>query len=156
MKNYNYFLHLSLIIGLILIMSCEEKSTEIQFNSELAQKLGADDYGMKKYTMAFLKRGPNRNLSEEETADLQRLHLDNIHKMAEDGTLLLAGPFLDDGDTRGIYIFNIESLEEAQKIAESDPAVQAGSLILDIRPWYGSAAVMKINEIHQQIAKIKI
>jgi len=76
--------------------------------------------------------------------------------MADDGTLLLAGPFLDDGDIRGIYIFNIESVKEAEKIAESDPAVQAGSLVFEIRPWYGSAAMMKINEIHQQIAKIKI
>lgn len=106
--------------------------------------------------MAFLKRGPNRDLTEEEANNLQRQHLDNIHKMAEDGTLLLAGPFLDDGDVRGIYIFNIESVEEAQKIAESDPAVKAGSLVLEIRPWYGSGAVMKINELHQQIAKIKI
>ena len=129
---------------------------ENQYNSELAKKLNADDYGMKKYTMAFLKRGPNRDLTEEEATNLQQQHLDNIHQMAEDGTLLLAGPFLDDGDVRGIYIFNIESVEEAQKISESDPAVKAGSLVLEIRPWYGSAAVMKINEIHQQIAKIKI
>ena len=35
--------------------------------------------------------------------------------MAEDGILLLAGPFLDDGDITGIYIFDIESVEEAQK-----------------------------------------
>ena len=76
--------------------------------------------------------------------------------MAEDGILLLAGPFLDDGDIRGIYIFDIESVEEAQKMAESDPAVKAGSLIFEIHPWYGSAVVMKINEIHKQIAKIKI
>ena len=156
MKFNNYFLHLSFIIGLILTMGCEQNSTENKFNQNLATEVGADDYGMKKYTMAFLKRGPNRDLSEENATNLQRQHLDNIHQMAEDGTLLLAGPFLDDGDVRGIYIFDIESVEEAQKIAESDPAVKAGSLVLEIRPWYGSGAVMKVNEIHQQIAKIKI
>ena len=102
-------------------MGCEQNSKENKFNQNLATEVGADDYGMKKYTMAFLKRGPNRDLTEEEANNLQRQHLDNIHKMAEDGTLLLAGPFLDDGDVRGIYIFNIESVEEAQKIADSWP-----------------------------------
>lgn len=63
---------------------------------------------------------------------------------------------MDDGDIRGIYIFDIESVEESQKMAESDPAVQFGRLILEIHPWYGSAGIMKINEIHKQIAKIKI
>ncbi|MBC8197393.1 MAG: hypothetical protein H8E60_05865 [Candidatus Marinimicrobia bacterium] len=126
------------------------------FNLELANQLGADDYGMKKYTIAFLKKGPNRNLSEEDATRLQRTHLDNIHKMVENGTLILAGPFLDDGEIRGIYIFNIDSVEKAQKIAESDPAIKAGSLSLEIHPWYGSASLMKVNEIHNQIAKIKI
>ena len=89
---------------------------------------------------------------------LQRTHLDNIIKMAEDSILLLvllAGPFLDDGDIRGIYIFDIESIEEIQKIAESDPVVETERLILEIHPWYGSAGVMRINEIHKQIAKLK-
>jgi len=126
------------------------------FNLELANQLGADDYGMKKYTIAFLKKGPNRNLSEEDATRLQRTHLDNFHKMVENGTLILAGPFLDDGEIRGIYIFNIDSVEKAQKIAESDPAIKAGSLSLEIHPWYGSASLMKVNEIHNQIAKIKI
>ena len=147
---------LTVFLIFILIGGCKQNSMENQFNSELAKKLDTDDYGMKKYTMAFLKRGSNRDLTEEEAKNLQRQHLDNIHKMAEEGTLLLAGPFLDDGDVRGIYIFNIDSVEEAQKIAESDPAVKAGSLELEIWPWYGSATVMQINEIHQQIAKIKI
>ena len=147
---------LTVFLIFILIGGCKQNSMENQFNSELAKKLDTDDYGMKKYTMPFLKRGSNRDLTEEEAKNLQRQHLDNIHKMAEEGTLLLAGLFLDDGDVRGIYIFNIDSVEEAQTIAESDPAVKAGSLELEIWPWYGSTAVMQINEIHQKIAKIKI
>ncbi len=129
---------------------------KFNFNPELANHLGADDYGMRKYILAFLKKGPNRKLSKEEATRLQRAHLDNIHKMVENKTLILAGPFLDDGEIRGIYIFNIDSVEKAQKIAESDPAIKAGSLSLELHPWYGSASLMKVNEIHNQIAKIKI
>lgn len=137
-------------------MEIKSKSMKFNFNSELANQLGADDYGMRKYTLAFLKKGPNRNLSKEEATRLQRAHLDNIYRMVENGTLILAGPFLDDGEIRGIYIFNIDSVEKAQQIAESDPAIKAGSLSLEIHPWYGSASLMKVNEIHNQIAKIKI
>jgi len=76
--------------------------------------------------------------------------------LAEEGKLVLAGPFLDDGDLRGIYIFDAKTIEEAEAWTNSDPAVQAGSLIMELHPWYGSAGVMAINEIHKKIAEIEI
>ena len=45
--------------------------------------------------------------------------------MAEQGNLLAAGPFLDDGDLRGIFLFRTTSLAEAEALAASDPAVRA-------------------------------
>lgn len=126
------------------------------YNEALALELGADDYGMRKYVMAYLKVGPNRTTDKEEAAKLQRAHMDNITRMAEEGVLVLAGPFMDDGDTRGIYIFAVETLEEAEKLTSSDPAIQAGSLVMELHPWYGSAALMKVNDIHNEIAKINI
>ncbi len=134
----------------------KEHTMESGFDQELANKLGADEYGMHKYVMAFLKKGPNRDRSKEEADKLQRAHLDNIGKLAEAGKLVLAGPFLDDGDIRGIYIFDVETVEEAQKLTETDPAIQAGSLIMELHPWYGSAAVMQINEVHKKVSKTKI
>jgi len=125
----------------------------IQYDSVKARKYGADDYGMKKYVMAFLKRGPNRALDSAESASLQIAHLKNIQKMAEQGKLVLAGPFFDDGEIRGIYIFNVENLEEAEDLTRTDPAIQAGSLIMELREWYGSAALQAINEIHKTIVK---
>lgn len=126
------------------------------YDAELAQKLGADDYGMKKYVMAFLKAGPNRDRTPEEAELLQRQHLDNITRMAEEGKLVVAGPFLDNGDIRGIYIFNVETIEEAKALTETDPAIQAGSLVMELHPWYGSAALMQLNEVHKKVAKINI
>ncbi len=126
------------------------------YSEELAYELGADDYGMRQYVFAYLRRGPNRDLSQEEAAELQRAHLDNIKRLAEEGKLVLAGPFMDDGDIRGIYVFAVESLEEAEKIAFSDPAIEAGSLELELHPWYGSAALMLVNDWHTKIAKQEI
>lgn len=133
-----------------------EETTEIIYDSILAQKLGADDYGMRQYVMAFLKRGPNRSQDSAESSSLQRAHLDNIGRLAEEGKLSLAGPFLDDGELRGIYIFNVTTIEEAKALTETDPAIQQGRLVMELHPWYGSAAVMHINELHKKIIKIKI
>jgi uncharacterized protein YciI len=92
--------------------------------------------------MAFLKKGPNRDQSKEEANELLRAHMDNIRRLTDEGKLVLAGPFMDDGEVRGIYIFDVKTVEEAKKLTETDPAIQAGSLIIDLHPWYGSAALM--------------
>ena len=123
------------------------------YNQALAGRLGADDFGMGRYVVAFLKAGPNRDRSEEEAQALQRAHLDNIRRLADAGKLLLAGPFLDDGVLRGIYVFDVDTVEEAQALTGSDPAIAAGSLVMELHPWYGSAALRDINRIHSQIAK---
>jgi uncharacterized protein YciI len=92
--------------------------------------------------MAFLKKGPNRDQSKEEANELLRAHMDNIGRLTDEGKLVLAGPFMDDGEVSGIYIFNVKTIEEAKALTETDPAIQAGSLIIDLHPWYGSAALM--------------
>ncbi len=135
-------------------VSLKTKTSESNtYDAELANKYGADDYGMKKYVMAYLKRGPNRSQDSATRVQLQRAHLDNIIKMAEEGKLVLAGPFLDDGDVRGIYIFNVETVEEAEALTNTDPAIKAGSLVMELHPWYGSAALMEISNLHKKISK---
>ena len=124
-------------------------------NLLLAQHLGADNYGMQQYVIDFLKEGPNRSQDEETAAKLQTAHLKNIQRLAAEGKLLLAGPFLDNGNVRGIYIFNVPTLDEAEKLTQTDPAIQAGSLVMELHLWYGSAALQQINELHNAIAKDK-
>lgn len=130
-----------------------QEQTDTLFNAELAEELGADNYGMRQYVMAFLKAGPNRDISETEAMEIQRAHLDNIRRMAENGDLVLAGPFMDRGEVRGIYIFDVSTVEEARALTETDPAIEAGRLEMELHPWYGSAALMKVNEIHATISK---
>lgn len=134
-------------------LSDASTSNEMKYDSLLAQRLGADAYGMRKYVMAFLKKGPNRPTDPEKAAALQKKHLENIDRLAEEGKLSLAGPFLDDGDLRGIYIFNVETIAEAEALTNSDPAIQSGSLVMELHPWYGSAALMDVNNIHNKITK---
>lgn len=131
-------------------------STNPVYDSTLATRLHADPYGMQRYVMAFLKKGPNRNQDSLTAANLQKAHLDNIGKLAESGKLVLAGPFMDDGEVRGIYIFNVKTVEEARELTATDPAIQAGRLAMELHPWYGSASLPLINPLHKRLGKQKI
>ena len=126
------------------------------FDQELADALGADEYGMSPYVMAILKSGPNPAPNEAVRDSLFRGHMDNIQRMAEEGMLVMAGPFLSDPEWRGIYIFDVKTVEEARALTETDPAIQYGSLVMELKPWYGSAALKELNQRHKKIAKKEV
>ncbi|MBP6812890.1 MAG: hypothetical protein KA138_15285 [Saprospiraceae bacterium] len=134
----------------------EITASNAKFDSVLAQRLGATEHGMHRYVMAFLKKGPNRDQDSTTAANLQKAHMDNIVKMAEAGKLVLAGPFLDTGEVRGIYIFNVTTVEEAQALTASDPAIQAGRLTMELHPWYGSAVLPLITPLHKRLEKTSV
>jgi uncharacterized protein YciI len=139
------------VITITEISAQDEPKTN--FNAQLAKELNADDYGMKKYVIAFLKSGTNRSQDSITKAKFQKAHMENITKMANDGNLSMAGPFFGDGELRGIYIFNVESIEEAKKLTETDPLIQTGGLIMELHLWYGSAALQEMGKIHSTIAR---
>lgn len=126
------------------------------YDSTMAKHLNADEYGMHRYVMAFLKKGPKRDQDSVTAAQLQKAHLENIIRMANEGTLVLAGPFMDDGEVRGIYIFNVPTIEEAHALTASDPAIQAGRLAMELHPWYGSASLPLITPLHKKLEKTSV
>lgn len=69
------------------------------------------------------------------TQEIQKGHMANIKRLAAMKKLVVAGPFGDNGQLRGIFVFKVASIEEARVLTETDPAVQAGRLALDIHPW---------------------
>jgi uncharacterized protein YciI len=85
--------------------------------------------------LAFLKSGPNRTQPAAEAEEIQKAHIANIQRLAKLGKLVAAGPFGDDGALRGIFVFRVASLEEAQALSDTDPAVKAGRLVLEFHPW---------------------
>jgi uncharacterized protein len=135
-----------------LVEEAATDTTESNYNAELVQQLGADDYGMKRYVMAFLKSGPNRDQDPESVQEIQAGHMAHIASMAESGKLVLAGPFLDGGSIRGIFVFDA-TMEEAEALTAADPAVQSGRLVMELHSWYGSAAIMQVNEIHSSLTR---
>lgn len=130
-------------------------TSETGYDSLLAQKLGADDYGMRRYVLVLLKTGP-ANITDKATVDsLFAGHMANIGRLASEGKLVLAGPIGRKEKYRGLYIFNVADVEEARSLTASDPAVAAGLLESDIMPYYGSAALRMLNEWHERVQKVK-
>ena len=125
------------------------------FDAELARRLGADERGMKSYVLCILKTGPkDADVKGQERKEIFAGHFANITRLAEEGKLAVAGPFgKNDKSYRGLYIFNVATVEEAEKLVVLDPAVKAGVFVAELTPWYGTAALMVVNETHKKLAK---
>ena len=104
-----------------------------------APGVGPGGYEMTTYYVGFLYTGAKWTPEETaETRKLQEAHMAYILKMGTEGKLVIAGPFADNGDLRGLYIFRVGSAAEAKALVESDPAVQAGRLRFELHPWYAA------------------
>ena len=101
--------------------------------------VGPGGFEMTTYYVGFLYRGAKWTPEDTaETRKLQEAHMANIRRMGAEGKLVIAGPFADNGDLRGLYVFRVGSAEEAKALVESDPAVQAGRLRFELHPWYAA------------------
>lgn len=93
---------------------------------------------MQQYFIAFLKSGKVRSQSKEEADSLQTLHLAHLQRMYDLGYADISGPFGDDGEIRGITIYNVPTLAIADSLANLDPSVRAGRLEIEIHPWWAA------------------
>ncbi|KAA0991427.1 YciI family protein [Dyadobacter aurulentus] len=146
-----YFL--ALTASITLSGNLHAQSSKSAYDSTLAKKLGADEYGMKKYVMVFLKTGTVTNLAKAKTDSIFMLHMHNIDRLADEGKLVVAGPFFKNDKYRGLFILNATTLEEGQRLVETDPAVKARLLEPEMLLWYGSAALAETLDIHKRIQK---
>jgi uncharacterized protein len=106
-----------------------------------AQEKAAPEHKLIEFHMALLKAGPKYN-SAGMSPELQEQHIANAMSLLESGKAVIAGPFADDSDIAGVFIFRAKSAEEAREWAENDPAVKAGFFIAEMHPWW-SEDVMK-------------
>lgn len=141
----------------VLSFAQEKKPEKTKYNQELATSLGADKYGMKPYTIVMLTTGTAHIEDKAQMSELMKGHMSNIGKLANEGKIVVAGPFLEKNkeNYRGMFIFNTRSKEEAEQWVKTDPAVQAGIFSYEIFPWYGSAALPLYLKNHDEIAKEK-
>ncbi|MBI5215543.1 MAG: hypothetical protein HY960_07295 [Ignavibacteriae bacterium] len=124
-----------LSLFVLILISFSSQVCIAQHDDSSKNKSPEKKYDMKTYYMVFLKKGPNRDQDSVTAAKIQEGHLANIGRLAELGKIAIAGPFLDEGDVRGIFIMDCSSKEEADSLCQTDPAVKAGRLKAEVRPW---------------------
>jgi uncharacterized protein YciI len=134
----------------------EKAGVQDKFNAELAKELGADEYGMKRYVFVLLKTGKVKIEDKAESGKVFAGHFANMSRLAKEGKLVMAGPFIEGETKRGLFVLNVTTIEDAEKLVKTDPAVAAGVLDYELTKLYCSAALMKVTEIHETIQKSKI
>ncbi len=126
----------------------EVKKSVAQLNKELKAKgfqtfefidqKTQDTTLMQQYFIAFLKKGTARSQSKEEAQELQKAHMAHLGRMYEEGYADISGPFGDDGEIRGITIYNVPTQKIADSLANLDPMVKAGRLVIEVHPWWAA------------------
>ena len=124
------------------------------YDAELATRLGADDYGMKKYTLVILKSGNNDTTDKVYIDSCFRGHMSNMEKMVDLGKLVVAGPIgKNEKSYRGIFILNTADRDEALNLLDQDPAIHSKLLEAELYNWYGSAALPEYLKTSEKIWK---
>ena len=89
------------------------------------------------YVLVLLKSGPNTSVSKEESQKLFAGHFANMQRLANEKKLLVAGPFSApkrDPDLRGLFIMDEVAVNEAERLASSDPTIVAQVMRLESHP----------------------
>ncbi len=108
------------------------------FSEDIFKKANTSPFKLETVYLGFLKKGLNRKDGDDqvpEIQELQKAHIANIVRLAKLGKLVAAGPFGDDGVLRGIFVFRVASLEEAQQLCATDPMVKINRLVVELHPW---------------------
>jgi uncharacterized protein YciI len=108
------------------------------WSEDIFKKANTSPFKLETVYLGFLKKGPNRKDGDDqvpEIQELQKAHIANINRLAGLKKLIVAGPFGDDGVLRGIFVFRVSSLAEAQELCATDPMVKADRLRVELHPW---------------------
>ena len=155
MRNAGLFM-LYLLAGLAPVPAVAQDAVPAPaaavFDGALAQRTGADERGMRRYVLVILKTGPTRMPDGEARTAMFAGHMANIGRLAKEGKLALAGPFMQDpAGWRGLFVLAVDDVESAKALVATDPVIVQGEMIAEYHPWYGSAATMLIPEWSERL-----
>ena len=147
----------SIVLACIFFAVCGRAAAQKSnphYVKALADSLGADEYGMKMYVLVLLKTGTTTGMSKAASDSLFGGHMRNMERLVKEGKLIVAGPLKkNEKNYRGIFILNLNSIEDARALLQTDPAVKAGLLDADLFNWYGSAALPMYLPYSEQVGK---
>ena len=145
-----------LLCAVVLPLFTRAQVSNTKYDSTLAARLGADDYGMKNYVLVMLKTGSNKTADKAFIDSCFDGHMKNINRLVEINKLVVGGPFgKNEQSYRGLFIFDVKTMDEAKALLQTDPAVHAKLLDADLFEWYGSAALREYLPAAEKITKVK-
>ncbi|MDF1808698.1 MAG: YciI family protein [Phycisphaerales bacterium] len=89
----------------------------------------SDELNKETYTFVYILTGPVTELDQKTQSEAFAGHFSNMNRMAENGDLLVAGPYgspKTDENLRGLWIFSTDQTTKALELAETDPTGQLG------------------------------
>jgi uncharacterized protein YciI len=110
------------------------------------------------YTMVLLTRPPDApQMSDEELDALQSRHLAYRAELRRQGVLVANGPLDRQSDVsmRGLSIFACD-LEEARRLSDADPSVQAGRLGYELFEWWMAAGTLAFPNVQDQVGDRRV
>jgi uncharacterized protein YciI len=123
------------------------------FDAELARSVGADENGMRRYVLVMLKTGPKPHPAGPERDEIFKGHFANMTRLANEGKLIVAGPLGGVEGVRGMFVFAVSDVEQARQLTATDPVIASGEMVAEYHRYYGSAALMLVNENHKKVAR---
>jgi uncharacterized protein len=101
-------------------------------------------FDMREYLFGILERPDKAPSYDKATLEkLQAGHMANINKMAKDGLLVSAGPYMLEGKRRGVFIFDSNDRKKVEKACAEDAAIKAGRLGLRLMTWMTSKGTLR-------------
>ena len=140
-------------VSVALLSAAHAEDAAPGYDAALAAKVGADDNGMRRYVLVILKTSPTPVPPGPARDEMFKGHFANMKRLADAGKLALAGPLDGVDGWRGLFIMAVSDIEEAKALVATDPVVAQGEMIPEFHKYYGSAALMLVNEGHAKVAK---
>lgn len=123
------------------------------YDAELANSLGGNDNGMRRYVFVILRTGPNKVPAGAERTEMFAGHMANIKRLASERKLAYAGPLDGVDGARGIFILAVDNIDEAKGLVATDPVIIKGEMVAEYHTHFGSAGLMMVNQVHSKIIK---
>jgi uncharacterized protein YciI len=123
---------LSLLITAVVFASSDTPSKEKSANAE-QEKVNTSQPVT--YVAAIVRMGDNWRQDSIRAFELQEKHLAFLERLRTNNQLIASGPLTTSPDARGLYIFNVSSVAEAEALVSKDEAIQAGWIQMDFHVW---------------------
>ncbi len=104
------------------------------------------------YVLVYLKSGPTSGTGDKaQRSTMFAGHMANIQRLADERSLLIAGPFTkpEDKALRGILLMDVPTISQAQELAATDPGVQAGEFVADAHALRAAPSLRQTYELEQ-------